>query len=315
VTKIIYSLLLASVTCSCCFAQTAGDSTNSVARHDTTRSDSQEISAHGSQLSKMVPAIKDSEELPREATLTMRILNLNPFFDFLGQPKKQFMIAHIEPTKDELFYTMLGLLLYFGLIKVAFDKYVSNLFLLFFRASMRKQQIREQLLQTPLPSLLLNTFFVASAGLYGAFLANHYGLAAHQEFPLTFGICATAIASLYLVKFAILKMSGWIFNISMATDAYIFVVFLVNKMMGILLIPFLVVLAFTSAEELYAATVTISLIMIGILLVYRFSTGFRHLRNEIKLSIFHFFIYLCAFEITPVVLIYKVLLAYLEKAS
>jgi hypothetical protein len=55
--------------------------------------------------------------------------------------------------------------------------------------------------------------------------------------------------------------------------------------------------------------------MIGALFIYRFSTAFNYIRKEIKISIFHFFIYLCAFEITPLVLIYRVLLAYLEKAS
>ena len=79
--------------------------------------------------------------------------------------------------------------------------------------------------------------------------------------------------------------------------------------------PFLIIMAFSSNENINEFAVTVSLIMIGILFIYRFGAAYKQIRNQIKLSVFHFFIYLCAFEITPVVLIYKVLLAYLEKAS
>jgi hypothetical protein len=227
----------------------------------------------------------------------------------------QLMPEHKSSSKDYLFYLMLLLLLYFGLIKVLFEKYLNSLFQLFFRASLRKQQLREQLLQTPLPSLLLNVLFIVSAGLYASFLIRHYHVVEQIEFPILFAICGASLTVLYAVKFALLKLAGWIFNRTNATDAYIFIVFLVNKMMGILLLPFLVIMSFSTSETITEVATTISVIMIGILFIYRFVTGYRNIRHEIKLSVFHFFIYLCAFEITPVLLIYKVLLAYLEKAS
>jgi hypothetical protein len=119
---------------------------------------------------------------------------------------------------------------------------------------------------------------------------------------------------IYLVKFLVLKFCGWVFNISRAIDTYIFVVFLVNKMMGIFLLPFLILITFSgpTAREIY---VTISLAMIFTFLGYRVLASYRAIRNEIKLTPFHFFMYLCAFEIAPLLLIYKVLLSYLEKAS
>jgi hypothetical protein len=46
---------------------------------------------------------------------------------------------------------------------------------------------------------------------------------------------------------------------------------------------------------------------------YRFIVSFGPVRKEIKVNGFHFFLYLCAFEIAPLLLIYKLLLGYLEK--
>jgi hypothetical protein len=99
---------------------------------------------------------------------------------------------------------------------------------------------------------------------------------------------------------------------SRATDTYIFVVFLANKMLGIFLLPFLIVITF-SGPQVREIAVTISFVMIFILLLYRVFAAYRPIRNEIKLTLFYFFLYLCAFEIAPLLLIYKMLLNYLEK--
>jgi hypothetical protein len=120
------------------------------------------------------------------------------------------------------------------------------------------------------------------------------------------------LAVIYLGKFLILKFCGWVFNISRATDIYIFVVFLVNKMLGIFLLPFLILITF-SGPQVREIFITISLVMIFIMLIYRIIAAYRPIRNEIKLTPFYFFLYLCAFEIAPLLLIYKVLLSYLEK--
>ncbi len=53
--------------------------------------------------------------------------------------------------------------------------------------------------------------------------------------------------------------------------------------------------------------------MLALTLAYRFIISYKPIRNEIKVSRFHFFVYLCAFEIAPLLLIYKVLLIFVER--
>jgi hypothetical protein len=257
-------------------------------------------------------AASDKDKGPAALTFWKAVLTANPFFNFLGQPVRQQFELHRANSKDSLFYLLLGILFYFALVRIFFEKYFGNLMTLFFRVSLRQQQIREQVLQTPLPSLLLNFLFIITGGLYACFLLHYSRFAPTINFWLLYVNCMVGLGVIYLVKFLVLKFCGWVFNIARATDTYIFIVFLVNKMLGIFLLPFLILITFSgpSAREIF---ITISLVMVFVLLMYRVLAAFRPVRNEIKLTPFHFFLYLCAFEIAPLLLIYKVLLAYLEK--
>lgn len=213
--------------------------------------------------------------------------------------------------KEVFFYSLLALLLIFALLRRMFPKYFNDLFRLVFRSSVKERQIREQLIQTPLPSLLLNIFFVITAGLYLDFIFRHYHLSPVGNFWLMFLYCALGLAAVYTGKFLALKISGWVFSMKEAADSYIFIVFVINKMIGIFLLPFLLVLAF-SEGKLYSIALTLSWCVIACLLIYRFILTFAVVRNQVKVNPFHFFLYLCAFEIAPLLLIYRVLLLFLR---
>jgi hypothetical protein len=262
--------------------------------------------------SAVTPAPHAAVQGPPAMEYWMKVLGNNPYFNFLGKWIPQPFELHKPDSKDSLFYLLVGILFYFALIRIFFEKYFSNLMTLFFRVSLRQQQIREQVLQTPLPSLMLNILFILVGGLYASFLLHFSQWGEELNFWFLYLDCIAGLAILYLGKFVILKFCGWVLNISRATDIYIFVVFLVNKMLGIFLLPFLILITFSS-PAVREIVVTISFVMIFVLLVYRVVAAYRPVRSEIKLPPFYFFSYICAFEIAPLLLIYKVLLSYLGK--
>ena len=260
----------------------------------------------------VIPTQGPPAQGPPAISFWEKVLSINPYFNFTGTPVIEIFALHRPNSKDSLFYLLVAILFYFALIRIFFEKYFNNLMTLFFRVSLRQQQIREQVLQTPLPSLLLNILFVISAGLYACYLLHYSRLGAGVRFWVLYLNCMLLLGTIYFVKFLVLKFIGWVFSISRATDIYIFIVFLVNKMLGIFLLPFLIVITF-SGPELREVFITISLAMIFVLWTYRILASYRPVHNEIKLTPFYFFLYLCAFEIAPLLLIYKVLLTYLEK--
>ena len=70
------------------------------------------------------------------------------------------------------------------------------------------------------------------------------------------------VAVTYFVKFLILKLAGWTFNLKNLTDSYIFIVFLVNKIIGIVLLPVVVMIALGNIE-LRTAILTLSWIALA----------------------------------------------------
>ena len=243
-----------------------------------------------------------------------QLLTGHPYFNFSAKAITRTEVRRVNQNNDLIFYVLLGLFFYFGLIKMVFSRYVDNLFAIFLRITLRQQQLREQLLQAPFASLLLNILFVFTGGLYSSLLLDFYQVKVIENFWVQTFWCVLLLILIYSGKQIVLKSAGWIFNISKATDTYIFIVFLVNKMLGILLLPFLVLIVFepNPAKQVF---VTLSLIFIVLLITYRFIFSFRPLQNEIRWGLLQFFIYLCAFEIAPLILIYKVLLAIVEKSN
>ncbi|HEX2628928.1 MAG TPA: DUF4271 domain-containing protein, partial [Chitinophagaceae bacterium] len=181
-------------------------------------------------------------------TNTVRTWQIHAVVDSAGIIKPSARLdspyREVGESKDLLFYVLIAMLLVFAFLRNAFAKYFSDLFRLFFRTTLKQRQIRDQLMQTPLPSLLFNGFFVVSVGLYADFMLVHFKLISRHDFWEYYFYCCAGLAAIYLVKFAGLKVLGWIFNLRDAADSYIFVVFVVNKVVGIFLLPFLVMIAF-----------------------------------------------------------------------
>lgn len=255
----------------------------------------------------LIPAWEVRTDLPFE----QQILRQHPFYNFRVKPFVVPTGLKVFRGKETIFYVVLGLVLVFALLRLAFAKYFYDLFRVFFRTTMKQRQIRDQLMQTPLPSLGFNLFFIASAGLYIDFILFHFGVRPVDNFWLLYFYCCIGLAAIYLGKFIGLKISGWLFNMRQAADSYIFIVFIINKVIGIFVLPFLVLLAFT-AEPLRSIAMTLSWCGIGLLFLYRFILGYSAVRNEVRFNLFHFFLYICAFEVAPLLLIYRLLLFFFK---
>lgn len=235
----------------------------------------------------------------------------HPYLGFGSKPLVNRSDRKVYEGKELLFYALIALLLIFALLRNTFAKYFNDLFRLFFRTTLKQRQIRDQLMQTPLPSLLFNVFFIISAGLYADFLLLHFELISKAEFWLYFVYCCLGLSAIYFVKFMGLKVLGWLFNMKEGANSYIFVVFIMNKVIGIFLLPFVIMLAFMQGPS-YSVALVLSWVGVGALLIYRFILTYAAVRNQVKFNPFHFFLYLCAFEIAPLLLIYKLLLVFFQ---
>lgn len=212
------------------------------------------------------------------------------------------------PDKDLLFYLILMLIFLFGFVNNVFPQYFSKLFKQFSQSSLRMIQYRKQLLQNSLGSLIINICFILSFSLMSTLLIFNRHLLA-LSFWEGFFYISLFFTFLYIGKYISLQIAGYVFNSKELVNTYVFVVFMINKVLGVLLVPFILVLAF--AKPIFhpyaiggAALITVLLIL------YRYLFSLTSVRNKLHISSFHFFLYLCAFEILPLTILYKFIVQY-----
>lgn len=212
------------------------------------------------------------------------------------------------PDKDLLFYGILILIFLYGFVNNVFPQYFSKLFKQFSQSSLRMIQYREQLLQNSLGSLIVNICFIISFSLMATLLIFNRHLLA-LTFWEGFLYISLFFTFLYIGKYICLQIAGYVFNAQEMVNTYIFVVFMINKVLGVLLVPFILILAF-SKPLFHPYAIGGAAFITVLLILYRYLFSLTSVRNKLHVSSFHFFLYLCAFEILPLTILYKFIVQY-----
>ena len=256
-----------------------------------------------------VPALPLHQETAYEKylkTLTAGNIFLKP-----GKPHRlDLNPIRVYRDLDWLVYVMGGVVLLLGIIRLSYLKYFTDLFRAFLNPTLSQRQLKDQLSQSPFPNFLLNTFFVISLAMYLYLLMYRQNYIPASNAWMVIPALIILVALVYSVKYVMLRFCGWLFGSTELADAYIFILYLINKVLGILLVPFLVILAFCK-PELARAFLYISVFFIVILVAYRYIRSYSVVKRYLSFSRLHFFLYLCAFEVAPVLIITKVLLVWL----
>ncbi len=128
--------------------------------------------------------------------------------------------------------------------------------------------------------------------------------------PSYFDLHPLGIFSLFLlgafiaimVKFLLMRLTGSLFRNKKITREYIHNILIFNLFTGIVLIPLLFLSAYSDKNIFILLTSGILLV----LLVYRFIRGMIIGFEDTNFSVFHLFLYLCSFEILPLIVATKI---------
>ena len=241
-----------------------------------------------------------------------------PVYTVLTAPIKEdkwFINKPLTKTNtDYLFYLLAAIILLLGTIRYLFPKYFGDLFGLFFKVTFRQKAVRERLLENSIPSMLMNGLFICSGGLFLLFISQYYHWSLQQSFWYNLSFWILLLAIVYGFKLILLRAMGWLFQMPETSNTYSFIVFMVNKVTGVLLIPFVVLMAFGPVSLRPVLVPTALFLLVG-MFFYRYLISYPSIRSSLRLNQFHFFLYLCAFEIVPLLLIYKGLAVHFSKAT
>ncbi|MDQ6889980.1 MAG: DUF4271 domain-containing protein [Bacteroidota bacterium] len=255
-------------------------------------------------LAVLPPKVKSYWSVVNNLLSINKVINVKDAPVFFIVEKKKFS------GKEFVFYSLGILVLVLGIFKTSYRSYFNNIFRVFFNTSLRQTQLTDQLEQAKLPSFLLNIFFSISTGVFIWLLFTIYHPPSLVSRQLLLPFCILAIGVLYFMKYCILKFIGWVSGMQEITNSYIFIIFLVNKILGIVLVPFIIILAFSQPLWMHYVT-TISLLVVLLFFLSRYFKTYGILENRFPMNAFHFAVYIAATEIFPLLILYKVTIDYL----
>jgi hypothetical protein len=144
----------------------------------------------------------------------------------------------------------------------------------------------------------LNTAFLLYL-LEMRFHMQPYGL--HGVVLLLFNLAL--LAGVFMTRVLMLNMTGILFNRIGLFREYLYNIFIFNKLLGIIILPILPLMIYTGGwvrQVFYFSSIVVVLLIV----LLRVARGIIFsMRKDI--SIFYLFLYLCALEIVPLIMLYR----------
>ena len=159
-------------------------------------------------------------------------------------------------------------------------------------------------------SLLFNLLFFLSAGVYLYLIAEYYQLSFRVNIVWLPAITFILLLLIYGGKYIFLMILSQAFDLKKAASVYLFITFLTNKLLGVALLPFLPCIAFMP-KPFSDFFVTFSFVVLILFYAYRLFRAYQPVHDEFKIGFWQYVLYLLAFEIVPLLLIYKLLIQFL----
>ena len=151
--------------------------------------------------------------------------------------------------------------------------------------------------------ILLYFSFVVNAAIFTYLILYHLY---DQSGWYAFQLCFFAILLIYVVRHIFLSLISSSFPIQKEVSLYGFTIQSFNLFIGIVLIPLNLIIAF-GPEKIAVSLIYLTIVIVGLLIVLRSFRGLLISSRWISGNIFHFLLYLCAFEILPILLLIKVI--------
>jgi len=220
--------------------------------------------------------------------------------------------VHQSPQKltdsnpDWLFLVLILVLGVLTYLRVFYRKNFFQIIAACFNNNLTNQIVRDENLLMQRASVMLNVTFsiVAASLIYLISIRYDWSLDGMGTGFVRFVFLALMVSAAYTVKFFVLRFCAFLFNLSREMATYTFNIFIINNLLGLVLIPIVALILF---GNLLGATALIYLAVgvAGIAYLYRIGRGILIATNYPGFSAFYLFLYLCALEIAPLLVLVK----------
>lgn len=168
------------------------------------------------------------------------------------------------------------------------------------------QLFRERIARGHLSFTLLLSLFFLNAGLLLFHLTADNGNPSFLGFYNWLGILTGAVIVIFLLKFLLIGIVGFIFPVANEMFRYRFLITIFSIVLGLALVPINLLLTYgpqnTAQNVVYLAAA-----VVGLLYVFRTLRALLIANRKVSIFSFHFFLYICTIEIAPALIIWKLI--------
>lgn len=190
-------------------------------------------------------------------------------------------------------------------LRVSYYKRFTQLISASFDFQLSNQMVREESVLTQRVSLFLTGIFWVALPLFLLQAIRYFHIPLYNAGPysglLVFLTLLGLVALIYGLKVFSIRLLGSIFKVEKETEAYIFNVFLYNKLSGLLLLPMVILIRFMP-EDFVEVFFIAGLAVLGIAFIARMARGILIGLSKKGVSMVHLVLYFCTLEILPIVL-------------
>ncbi len=209
-------------------------------------------------------------------------------------------------SKNFLFWIIVILLVLLVLVLQISRGVLSSVYQSLFSYNMLRMTYREQLGWGNVQYLSLYVLFWLNAGLFVFLLQYQLGVHSSYGQLTTFLGCVGGVSLVFMTKHLILYVIAQVFPITKEVKMYNFIVIISGILIGLLLAPINIFIAF--ASQLSNTLIYVALGMVAAIYLVRTFRSLAISANLWTVHRFHFFIYLCAVEIAPLLILVKFVL-------
>lgn len=269
-------------------------------------------------------AVNPFDLMPRLASAsdsTLLSVSSNPFDILLSSPvvpssgfTPGFTVERSKdvPTAQQLaniyqrfkFAAVLVMLVWMALIFIIFRVLLGKIWESFWNENMLNQLLRDRTPGSNVAYLIMYAFYFYNVGLFAFLAFKQYGNTIHRQHIIGLSICVGMVMALYGLK----HLEWWILRNFLPARRELttisFTTMVLSIITGLMLVPVVMFVAYTPPPlATYAVYTGMGLILlVGLYLAFRgLLLGAPYLLN----STIHFFLYLCAAEIGPILLLFK----------
>ncbi len=156
-------------------------------------------------------------------------------------------------------------------------------------------------------SLALNLLFAFNSGIFAFQIGTYYALIPSEigGYWITL-IAFGCIAMIYLIKELILRLLGFIADISSPISEYLNIISINNKVLGMVILPVIIGIQYAKIDVIPQEWMIFT--GLGIFFLFYLIRIIRGIIISLRysVSIFYSFLYLCALEIAPMLFMYTI---------